>query len=97
MKKIGKLITTLAVVGGVAAGAYAIYKKFFATKEDSQDLDEDFDEIFDEDFDFPSDSKRGYVSLTPSEEPVEYSQEEIAEKQVALAEAATEEAKEDTN
>ena len=86
MKKLGKLLTTLAVVGGVAAGAYAIYKKFFATDADQEILDEDFDDEFDVDFDDDSDIKREYVSLTPATE-------EIAEKQVALAEAATEEAK----
>jgi len=118
MKKISKLLTTLALIGGAAAGAYAIYKKFFATDADCEDLEEDFEEDFDIDFEEPSETKREYVSLTPSQEsdteapaseapvnhapekadetPIEYSAEEIAQKQVALAEAASAETKETT-
>lgn len=121
MRKFGKLLTTLAVVGGAAAGAYAIYKKYFATDADCEDIDEDFEDEFEEDFEDCECTKREYVPLTPAaaesaeatecikeeepidpvdhapadsaEAPVEYSQEEIAEKQVALAEAATTEMK----
>ena len=141
MKKLGKLLTTLAVVGGAAAGAYAIYKKYFAADADLEDIDEDFEDEFDEDFDDSVESTREYVSLTPvaeepaakpvaeeapagesaaeetvsegieaespvdpvdhapadsAETPVEYSAEAIADKQVALAEAETAEAKEVT-
>lgn len=104
MKKFGKFLTSLVVIGGVAAGAFAVYKKFFA----SDDLEDDFDEDFEDEFEDGEEgeeetSKREYVSLNPtpadgeSEDGV--SAEAIAEKEAAMAEdetAKAEEAKEET-
>ncbi|MCI8416400.1 MAG: hypothetical protein HFI33_02660 [Lachnospiraceae bacterium] len=96
MKKLGKFLASMAIIGGIAAGAYTVYKKFFAVKEDEEDFDDDFNDGFDEDLEEP---KREYVSLNSVQEPAqeahEVSAEAIAEKEAAMAEAETAKAKEE--
>ncbi len=93
MKKLGKLLTSIAVIGGLAAGVYAIYKKFFAETADGDNFDEDFEDDFEEDLEEP---KREYVSLNSVQEETtsEVSAEAIAEKEAAMAEAETAKAEE---
>lgn len=105
MKKFAKLLTTMAVIGGIAAGAYAVYKKYLAPDQDDS-FDEDFDE---DDEDEAGEPQRAYVSLNPaqeeeaSEETPEATEEEdsqeeengvsaeaIAEKEVAMTDTEKE-------
>ena len=88
MKKFAKLLTTMAVIGGIAAGAYAVYKKYLAPDQDDS-FDDDFDEDFDEDDeDEAGEPQRAYVSLNPaqeeeaSEETPEATEEEESQEEV---------------
>lgn len=103
MKKFAKFLTSLVVIGGAAAGAYAVYKKFFAPEDLEDDFDEDFEDEFEDEEDEEESSKREYVSLNPAAASEENedgtSAEAIAEKEAAMAESETakaEEEKEDT-
>lgn len=93
MKKLGKLLTSLVVIGGAAAGAYAVYKKFFAPEDLEDDFDEDFEDEFEDEEDEEEASKREYVSLNPTaasdEKEDGVSAEAIAEKEAAMAEDET--------
>lgn len=68
MKKFAKLLTTVAVVAGIAGGAYALYKKYLAPDQEDDSFDDDFDEDFDDDEEEPEEAKRAYVSLNPAQE-----------------------------
>ncbi len=87
MKKVFKFFGTVAILSAAAAGAVALYKKFFAPSEDFSDLDDDFDEEFEEedlDGEAPA-GERGYVSLNKT---AETTKEEAAD---AAADTAEEE------
>lgn len=96
MKKFGKFIMTLAVIGGAAAGAYAVYKKYFAA-DDTDDFDEDFDDDFEDDTeDTEETAGREYVSLNPAPDTAKdgVSAEAVARKEAAMAEEETKKAQE---
>lgn len=62
MKKFGKFLTGTAVLAGIAAGAYYVYKNYIASDEDLDDLD-DLDDFDDDETTEVDESERDYVSI----------------------------------